>query len=94
MATLYVSYCAGFSAGKIVGPKGTAILTTNGVTSERTSSTPGATMAVIHSDTAHYVNVGPAGAVTAAQSTGVYVPANLTLGIALLPNYEVAAIEV
>lgn len=95
MATMYVSYGAGVEKGVIKSPAGSTSFTTSG-TSAKTAAAPplNAGIAVVFSDTAHYVAVGPYSSVTAAASNGIYVPANQQREIALNPGDGVAAITV
>lgn len=91
MATLYVSYLAGSQYGVAKGPSGTTTITTSGTTA-KSSANPGSAIAVVFSDAAHYVNVGPSASVTASAANGTYVPANIEREFALKADDEIAAI--
>lgn len=95
MATMYVSYLGGVQHGVAKEPIGSTTITTSG-TSAKTGSAPpsGTAIAVVVSDAAHYVNVGTFASVTAAASTGMYVPANVERHLSINPGEGVAAITV
>ena len=95
MATLYVSYLGGvqYMVGK--DPMGADPITTSGATAKTAAAAPdGATIAVIISDAAHYVNTGPQASVTASAANGMYVPANVERHLAINLGDGVAAITV
>lgn len=91
MATLYVSYLAGSQYGVAKSPSGTTTITTSGTTAKSSANT-GSAIAVVFSDAAHYVNVGPSASVTASATNGLYVPANTEREFALNSGDEIAAI--
>lgn len=93
MADLYVSYYSGVQYGVGKGPAGTDVVSTSG-TSEKSTDNDGSPVVSVFSDAAHYVNTGPSASVTATIGTGVYLPANTLLWLALNPGDEVAAITV
>ena len=93
MATLYVSYVGGVQYGVAKSPMGTDTIATSG-TSAKSDANTGASVAVVFSDAAHYVAVGPAASVVASAANGIYVPANVQRELALNPGDEVAAITV
>lgn len=95
MPTMYVSYLGGVQ--NLVGkePISATTITTSGTTAKTAAAAPAeAAIAVIVSDTAHYVNVGPQASVTAAASNGMYVPANVERHLAINPGDGVAAITI
>lgn len=93
MATLYVSWLGGAQYGVAKEPIGSTTVTTSG-TSAKTAASSGAGIAVVVSDAAHYVNVGPVTDLVASAANGMYVPANAERHIALNPGDAVAAITV
>lgn len=93
MATLYVSYLGGVEYSVAKNPMGTTTITTSG-TSAKSSANKGASIAIVHSDAAHYVAIGPSASVTASAANGTYVPANTEREFALKFGDEVAAITV
>jgi hypothetical protein len=93
MATLYVSWLGGVEKYVAKDPLGCTTVTTSG-TSAKTSTNPGAAIAVVFSDAAHYVNTGPSASVTATATNGIYVPANVERHIAMNFGDEIAAITV
>lgn len=95
MATMYVSYLGGAHLGVAREPISTVTITTSGSTAKTEAAAPSdVAIVVIFSDAAHYVNVGPHDTVTAAASSGMYVPAGCTREIAINPGDGVAAITV
>lgn len=95
MATMYVSYLGGVQFGVAKDPISATTITTSGSTAKTSAAAPAsACIAVVVSDAAHYVNVGPQASVTAAASNGMYVPANVERHIAINPGDGVAAITV
>lgn len=92
MANMYVSYLGGVAYGVAKEPIGSEIVVTSGTTAKTAAAAPGAIIAVIFSDTAHYVNTGAFSTVTASAATGIYVPANVERHIALNFGDGVAAI--
>ena len=95
MATLYVSYLGGVDYSVAKNPLGSATITTSGTTARAAgNATRSAAIAVVTSDAAHYVSVGPADSVTASAATGLYVGANQQREIALGLGEDVAAITV
>lgn len=95
MATMYVSYLGGVQFGVAKDPVSATTITTSGTTAKTGAAAPAdAMIAVVVSDTAHYVNTGPQATVEAAASNGMYVPANVERHIAINPGDGVAAITV
>jgi len=95
MATLYVSYLGGVQYDVAKDPISATTITTSGTTAKTGAAAPAsAAIAVVVSDAAHYVNTGPQATVTAAASSGVYVPANIERHIAINPGDGIAAITV
>lgn len=95
MATMYVSYLGGVQHFVGKEPISATTITTSGSTAKTSAAAPdGASIAVVFSDAAHYVNTGPQASVTAAASNGMYVPANVERHIAINPGDGVAAITV
>jgi uncharacterized RmlC-like cupin family protein len=95
MATLYVSYLGGVQ--NMVGkePCGSTTVTTSGATAKTSAAAPAeAAIAVVISDAAHYVNVGPQASVEASAANGMYVPANVERHLAINAGDGVAAITV
>lgn len=95
MATMYVSYLGGAYKGVASSPLSAVTITTSGTTAKTAAAAPAdAQIAIVVSDAAHYVNVGPQDTVTAAASNGMYVPANVEREIVINPGDGVAAITV
>lgn len=93
MATLYVSYLGGVQYGVAKEPISAVTVTTSTTTAKTAAAAPdNAGIAVVVSDTAHYVNTGPQASVTAAASNSIYVPANVERHFAINPGDGVAAI--
>lgn len=93
MADLRVSYIGGVESGVAKEPMGSQTVTTSGV-SAKSNTNPGAGIAVVFSDTAHWINTGPAASVTATATNGMFLPANVERHLALNVGDEVAAITV
>jgi hypothetical protein len=92
---MYVSYLGGVQHMVGKEPISATTITTSGVSAKTGAAAPAeASIAVIISDAAHYVNVGPFASVTAAASNGMYVPANVERHLAINPGDGVAAITV
>ena len=91
MATLYVSFLGGVQYDVAKSPMGCETLTTSG-TSTATTSNPGASIAVVFSEEAHFVNTGPDGWAVASADVGIYVPANVEREIAIGSKDQIAAI--
>lgn len=87
MATLHVSYVAGVQYGVAKGPMAYEAVTTSGTNAAGTGN-PGATVAIVFSDAAHFVKVGAA----ATTSNGMYVPANVQRELALDHGQQINAI--
>lgn len=95
MATMYVSYLGGVQYGVAREPLATVTITTSGTTAKTAAAAPaGAAIAVVFSDAPHYVNTGPQAGVEAADTSGMFVPANVERHIAINPGDGVAAITV
>lgn len=95
MATMYVSYLGGVQFGVAKEPISATTITTSGTTAKTGSAAPdAASIAIVISDAAHYVNTGPQASVTAAASNGIYVPANVERHFAINPGDGIAAITV
>lgn len=91
MADLRVSYIGGVEKGVAKEPMASQTVTTS-ATSARSTANPGAGIAVVFSDTAHWINTGPAATVTATATNGMFLPANVERHLALNLGEEVAAI--
>jgi hypothetical protein len=91
MATLYVSWLGGAVLNCAVDPIKSETVTTSG-TSAQSGANPGARVAQLRSDAAHYVTTG--GDPTATAGKSVYVPANETYYLAVGSNQKIAAITV
>ena len=95
MATLYVSYIGGVEIMVAKEPCGAVTVTTSGTTAKTAAAAPAeATIAVIFSDAAHYVNTGPQDSVTASAANGMLVPANVERELKINAGDGVAAITV
>lgn len=93
MPTAFCSFYGGSTLGVATDPISTQAITTSGTTAKTATAAPdGASIVGVIGDAAHYVNVGPQATVTAAQTAGVYVPANVERLIFVPPGYGVAAI--
>lgn len=95
MATMYVSFLGGVQYGVAKGPISATTITTSGTSAKTAAAAPEeAAIAVVFSDTAHYVNTGPQASVTAAASNGIYVPANIERHLTINAGDGIAAITV
>lgn len=95
MATMYVSYLGGVAYGVGKEPIACVTITTSGTTAKTAAAAPeNATIAVIFSDAAHYVNTGPQASVDAAATNGIYVPANVERHLVINRGDGIAAITV
>ena len=87
MATLHVSFCSAVQYGVANDPSAYEAVTTSG-TNAATTNNPGAPIAFLFSDAAHFVNIGAA----ATSSNGFYLPANTLVPFALDNGEEINAI--
>jgi hypothetical protein len=92
MATMYVSWLGGAQFNVAKSPVASETVTTSTVTAKSGAAPAGSGIAMVTSDTAHYVAVGPQATVTATATNGIYVPANCVREIAINPGDGVAAI--
>lgn len=75
MATLYVSYVVGVDKEVADGVVGSETVTTSGTSAQTGVIPKHAGIAILFSDTAHYVTIG--NDPTAAAGNSIYVPANV-----------------
>ncbi len=91
MPTMYVSWIGGVESQVASTPISSNTLTTSAVSVKTSTAPANATMAVVFGDAPHYVAVGPQASVTAASTSGIFVPANFERHIAINPGDAVAA---
>lgn len=92
MASLYISYFGGVADECARSPLGSEVVTTSATSAQSTANPEGGIVAMLFSDTAHYIAEGANP--TAAAGSGVYLPASTALWLSVKGGYKLAAITV